>query len=100
MAQGSHLKSGWGQDTKDIGEDSSVLGSKKSHSIKHPSKGAESRLVNKVELQRSFFWTGSTSKEYTSGEGDSSCKERASGAETDVPKILNQDWCSVGNGKG
>jgi len=70
-----------------MGEDSSLLGSKKSHSIKHSSKGAESGLVSQVEFQGSLFWTGSTSKEYTYGEGDSPVKERASGAETHVPRV-------------
>jgi len=38
-----------------MGEDSFFLGSKKSHSIKHPPQGAKSGLVNKAELQGSFF---------------------------------------------
>jgi len=70
-----------------MGVDSSLIGRKKYHSIKHSSKGAESGLVNKVELQGSLFWTCSTSKEYTSGEGDSLVKERVSGAETNVPRV-------------
>jgi len=82
-----------------MGEYSSSLGSKKSHSIKHPPQGAESGLVNKAELQGSFLWTGSTSKEYTYGEGDSPAEERASGAEADVSRVQDQDWCSIGRGK-
>jgi len=70
-----------------MGKDSSLLGSKKSHSIKHPPQGAESGLVNKAELQGCFFWTGSTSKEHTSGEGDSPAEERAFGEEADVSRV-------------
>ena len=40
-----------------MGEDSSMLGSKKSHSIKHSSQRDQSGLANQAELQRSFFWT-------------------------------------------
>jgi len=60
-----------------MGEDPSLLGSKKSHYIKHSPQRAKSRLVNQAKLQGSFFWTGFASKEYTSGEGKSPVQERA-----------------------
>jgi len=99
MAQRCCLQSGWSEDSKNMGEDSSLLGSKKSHSIKHPTQGAKSGLVNKAELQGIFFWTGSTSKEYTSGEGESPAEERAYGEEADASRVQDQDWCSIGRSK-
>jgi len=82
-----------------MGEDSSLLGSKKSHSIKHSPQRATSGLVNQAELQGSFFWTGFASKEYTSGEGESPAEERASGAKADTSRVQDQDWCSTGRSK-
>jgi len=74
-----------------MGEDSSLLGSKKSHSIKHSPQGAKFGLVNQAELQWSFFWSSFASKEYTSGEGESPAEERTSGAEADASRVQDQD---------
>jgi len=72
-----------------------MLGSKKSHSIKHSPQRAQSGLVNQAELQRSLFWSGSTSKEYTSGEGESPVEERAYGAEANAFRVQVSGWSST-----
>jgi len=82
-----------------MGEDSSLLGSKKSHSIKHSSQRAQSGLVNQAELQWSFFWTGSASKEYSSGKGESLDEERAYGVEANAFRIQDSNWSSTGRSK-
>jgi len=69
------------------------------HSIKHSPQRAQSGLVNQAELQRSLFWIGAASKEYSSREGESLVEERASGAEADAFRVQDSDWSSTGRSK-